>query len=183
MLTKEETKECPFCGKAIPIDPIFCRYCRKDLVGTTATGPLPPEILLTGSTLLLVALMGTSALWMRRLVPSADDMPVQAVAATVPGNVAPDGTIALGAGDLQRLEKGKLGTPVLTGTVTNTSKYPLTSLTAEAEFYDKEGKRVTTGLDETSNTVAPGEAWRFEVQWPDDIRIDNGKIVRARGKR
>lgn len=71
---------------------------------------------------------------------------------------------------------------VISGQVTNTSGQVLLYTEAQAEFYDKKGKCIATGMARRSFTIVPGDTWSFAVAWPKDSRIASARIASVIGK-
>jgi hypothetical protein len=76
--------------------------------------------------------------------------------------------------------RGEIGMPALVGVAQNTTDRPLRYVEVKAEFIDKSGNLVATGMDNQGG-LDPGEKWRFEILWPQDVDAKKGRIVEITG--
>lgn len=80
-----------------------------------------------------------------------------------------------------RFITGNYGQQVLSGYVVNTTDRTLRYLRADAEYLDKSGNVIATGMDNTGDDLPPGGKWRFEANIPEVDGIKTGRIIRVIG--
>jgi hypothetical protein len=69
-------------------------------------------------------------------------------------------------GEVVLITKGQLGKPAVAGKAVNTSTKALRYLEARAEFLDDAGKVIASGTHSSSDPLAAGDVWVFEVMRP-----------------
>lgn len=78
----------------------------------------------------------------------------------------------------------KEGELVFTGTVRNPSSYRLTCVEVNVELFNASGTNVSSGMDNPTDDLGPGETCRFAIPVEDSelpLPIRAGRVIRAQG--
>lgn len=183
------TRACPFCAETIQAQAVICRFCNRDLAGSlpnvTALGKGAKSVG-GGGFNRFATWVGIYFLcsWIYTLfikvpAPLATTTPAS-VASTLAAAMTPN-RVELSPQKVIAVAHGKFGLPALKGKITNTTGRDLSYVEVTAEFSNKSGKVIATGLDNQVG-LAKGETWHFEVLWPQDVDAESAKIIHATGQ-
>jgi hypothetical protein len=199
-----DTRLCPFCAETIKSAAVLCRYCNRDIVGfdkpvisksvSPALTPTPPRksgdlspgtivgLLFIGLCVIAYQVISTQAGSPAPQNTSVDMDAARRASQGIQAAAVLSDTVTLDAHDVHSIASGHIGEPALTGYVINTSSRALRYIKAEAEFTNKSGTVVATAYDNTTDTLQPGDKWRFDVTWPNDVEdAKSGSISKVTG--